>query len=104
MARAAMLPPSAKSGKSAYGPSRQAAFFGPTVANGALRMKRTSARASVFLPICPRPRDPMKCLRKPILLSIGPRKEWLFESATEFIEALEKYYAERATQIKIKNN
>ena len=27
------------------------------------------------------------------------REEWLFESATEFIEALEKYYAERATQI-----
>jgi hypothetical protein len=30
--------------------------------------------------------------------------EWLFESATEFIEALEKYYAERATQIKRKNH
>jgi hypothetical protein len=29
--------------------------------------------------------------------------EWLFESATE-IEALEKYYAERATQIKRKNH
>ncbi len=27
-------------------------------------------------------------------------EEWLFESATEFIEALEKYYVERATQIK----
>ena len=25
-------------------------------------------------------------------------EEWLFESATEFVEALEKYYAERATQ------
>ncbi len=32
------------------------------------------------------------------------REEWLFESATEFIEALEKYYAERATQIKRKNH
>jgi hypothetical protein len=31
-------------------------------------------------------------------------EEWLFESATEFIEAREKYYAERATQIKIKNH
>ena len=31
-------------------------------------------------------------------------EEWLFESATEFIEALEKYYAERATQIKRKNH
>jgi hypothetical protein len=29
-------------------------------------------------------------------------EEWLFESATEFIEAREKYYAERATQIKSK--
>ena len=29
-------------------------------------------------------------------------EEWLFESATEFIEA--KYYAERATQIKRKNH
>ena len=27
-------------------------------------------------------------------------EEWLFESATEFIEAREKYYAERATQMK----
>jgi hypothetical protein len=26
------------------------------------------------------------------------KEEWLFESATEFVEALEKYYAERATQ------
>jgi anthranilate phosphoribosyltransferase len=31
-------------------------------------------------------------------------EEWLFESATEFIEALEKYYAERATRIKRKNH
>ena len=31
-------------------------------------------------------------------------EEWLFESATEFVEALEKYYAERATQIKRKNH
>ena len=31
-------------------------------------------------------------------------EEWLFESATEFIEALEKYYAERGTQIKRKNH
>jgi hypothetical protein len=31
-------------------------------------------------------------------------EEWLFESATEFIEALEKYYAERATQIKRKSH
>jgi hypothetical protein len=31
-------------------------------------------------------------------------EEWLFESATEFIEALEKYYAECATQIKRKNH
>jgi hypothetical protein len=31
-------------------------------------------------------------------------EEWLFERATEFIEALEKYYAERATQIKKKNH
>ena len=31
-------------------------------------------------------------------------EEWLFESATEFIEALEKYYAERATQIKRKKH
>jgi hypothetical protein len=31
-------------------------------------------------------------------------EEWLFESATEFIEALEKYYAERPTQIKRKNH
>jgi hypothetical protein len=30
--------------------------------------------------------------------------EWLFESATEFIEAREKYYAERAMQIKRKNH
>jgi hypothetical protein len=30
--------------------------------------------------------------------------EWLFEGATEFIEALEKYYAGRATQTKIKNH
>jgi hypothetical protein len=30
--------------------------------------------------------------------------EWLFESATEFIEAREKYYAERGTQIKRKNH
>jgi hypothetical protein len=32
------------------------------------------------------------------------REEWLFESATEFIEALEKYYAERGTEIKRKNH
>ena len=32
------------------------------------------------------------------------REEWLFESAPEFIEAREKYYAERATQIKRKNH
>ena len=31
-------------------------------------------------------------------------EEWLFESATEFIEALEKYYAERAAQLKRKNH
>ena len=31
-------------------------------------------------------------------------EEWLFESATEFIGALEKYYAERVTQIKRKNH
>ena len=31
-------------------------------------------------------------------------EEWLFESATEFSEALEKYCAERATQIKRKNH
>jgi len=31
-------------------------------------------------------------------------EEWLFEGATEFIEALEKYYAARATQIKRKNH
>jgi hypothetical protein len=31
------------------------------------------------------------------------KEEWLFESATEFIEAREKYYAERATQ-KTKNH
>ena len=31
-------------------------------------------------------------------------EEWLFESATEFFEALEIYYAERATQIKRKNH
>ena len=31
-------------------------------------------------------------------------EEWLFESATEFIEGLEKYYAERTTQIKRKNH
>jgi hypothetical protein len=31
-------------------------------------------------------------------------EEWHFESATEFIEALEKYYTERATQIKRKNH
>jgi hypothetical protein len=31
-------------------------------------------------------------------------EEWLFGSATEFIEALEQYYAERATQIKRKNH
>ena len=30
-------------------------------------------------------------------------EERLFESATEFFEALEKYYAERGTQIKRKN-
>ena len=31
-------------------------------------------------------------------------EEWLFEGATEFIEALEKDYAGRATQIKRKNH
>jgi hypothetical protein len=31
-------------------------------------------------------------------------EEWLFESVTEFIEALEKYYSERTTQIKRKNH
>jgi hypothetical protein len=31
-------------------------------------------------------------------------EEWLFESATEFIEALEKYYAERVTRIKRENH
>ena len=31
-------------------------------------------------------------------------EEWLFESATGFSEALEKYYAERATQIKRKRH
>ena len=30
--------------------------------------------------------------------------EWLFESATEFVEAREKCYAERAMQIKRKNH
>jgi hypothetical protein len=38
----------------------------------------------------------------PPIMPVRPRavletEEWLFESATEFIEALEKYYAERAT-------
>jgi hypothetical protein len=36
--------------------------------------------------------------------SVLETDEWLFESATEFIEGLEKYYAERATQIKRKNH
>ena len=31
-------------------------------------------------------------------------EEWLFEIATEFIEAREKYYAERAMQITRKNH
>jgi hypothetical protein len=31
-------------------------------------------------------------------------EEWFFESATEFIEALEQYYAERATKIKRKSH
>ena len=31
-------------------------------------------------------------------------EEWLFESATEFIDALDKYYAEHATQIKRENH
>jgi hypothetical protein len=31
-------------------------------------------------------------------------EEWLFEGATEFFEALEKYYAEHGTQIKRKNH
>jgi hypothetical protein len=31
-------------------------------------------------------------------------EEWLFGSATEFIEALEQYYAERATKIKGKSH
>jgi hypothetical protein len=31
-------------------------------------------------------------------------KEWLFESATEFIEALDEYYAKHATQIKRENH
>ena len=49
--------------------------------------------ADVYPPLAPpRPR--------PVLET----EEWLFESATEFIEALEKYYAEPATQIKRKNH
>jgi hypothetical protein len=31
-------------------------------------------------------------------------EEWLFGSVTEFIEALEQYYAERATKIKRKSH
>jgi hypothetical protein len=31
-------------------------------------------------------------------------KEWLFESAAEFIEALGEYYAKHATQIKRKKH
>lgn len=31
-------------------------------------------------------------------------EEWLFESATEFIEALEKYYTGRAAHVKRKNH
>jgi hypothetical protein len=49
--------------------------------------------ADVHPPIAPhRPR--------PIL----DAEAWLFESATEFIETLDKYYAERATQIKRENH
>jgi hypothetical protein len=36
--------------------------------------------------------------------SVLETEEWLFESAIEFIEAREKYYAERAVQIKRKNH
>ena len=46
---------------------------------------------------CP-PRAPHR--PRPVLET----EEWLFESATEFIEGLEKYYAERTTQIKRKNH
>ena len=46
-----------------------------------------------YLPLAPhRPRPALET------------EEWLFESATEFIEALEKYYAERGTEIKRKNH
>jgi hypothetical protein len=31
-------------------------------------------------------------------------EEWLFESATEFIEALDEYYAKHATQMKRENH
>ncbi len=56
--------------------------------------------------------DPKHAARRDVNPPLAPHRprpileteEWLFESATEFIEALEKYYAERATQIKIKNN
>jgi hypothetical protein len=46
--------------------------------------------ADAYPPLAPRP--------------VLETDEWLFESATEFIEGLEKYYAERATQIKRKNH
>jgi hypothetical protein len=48
--------------------------------------------ADAYPPLAPHP-------PRPVLET----EEWLFESATEFIEALEKY-AERATQIKRKSH
>jgi hypothetical protein len=50
------------------------------------------------LPLAPHPLAPHR--PRPV----QETEEWLFESATEFIEAREKYYAERATQIKRRNH
>ena len=49
--------------------------------------------AEAYPPLAPR-------RPRPVLETEG----WLFESATEFIEALEKYYAERVTRIKRENH
>jgi len=64
------------------------------------RDRKTKAIAAVLAMIADvhPPIDPHR--PRPVL----DAEEWLFESAIEFFEALDKYYAEHATQIKRENH
>ncbi len=64
------------------------------------RDRKTKAIAEVLAMIADAHPECVPHRPRPVLET----EKWLFENATEFIEAVEEYYAERATRIKRGNH